>query len=416
MPNPIKATPLVTGDSLPNALQPTNVAIAELIESVRRLEPAIRGTGEAANDATKELASSTLSLNQFASGLARSGVVLGFATSQFSSFTSAVQSGIASAVGAFDPSAVKRWELTVRDLHAVFGDIFRPVLERANVVVRALADGIESLSPSTKTMVAAIAVAGVSMATMTALTAAFSAAVATATGGLSLAIGAVVGAIAGVGAGVGTMALTMEEFKGTIRELAAAGSAVMDVLGKMAADLVKQMQPSIRAAAEMTVELARFAATAVQVASDLEFLTQGVMSFGEAISLYAEAVHRMAGVMRTLTDSVRELLGMPALAVGGSEGKAVANVRMGDPQGLRNELLKNAFSMGGATNYPQQTVGHLVDVKKFLEEIRNLLKAPLAIKAIGGAESFAGGSRSAAKFAVENGGAGAVDRMRQMFD
>lgn len=369
----VTATPLISGNALATAQQPTNVALAQLVNAVNNLHETLAKQTKQTEATTQAVTQSTFSLGNFAVGMSKFSIVAGIATHQFSMFTNAVESGIASAVAAFNPAAVKRWELTVRDLHAVFGEIFLPILEKATIVVRALADGVNSLSPSTKTMIAALAVAAISMATMTAITAAFSAAVATATGGLSLAIGAVVGGISALGMGAGTVALTMEEFQDTIRELGAEFTKLLDELGPVFVDLVKVLTPAIKELIHATVEIVRLGSAAMRVANEIGVLTGGLIGLEDIVKAATHANLGLIGALLAvgrLAGAINEMLGIgPAKGIGGSEGKAIRNVRFGSTEDAWREAVKASFSLGSTTQKPEErTAKGIADIWGLLNE------------------------------------------------
>ena len=107
-----------------------------------------------------------------------------------------------------NPATIIRYEMALTSLSGVLGQIFNPLIEQATVFVRELATWIYNLTPTTKAILAAIAVGAIAVTTgIAAVTAAVVglnvvlAAFNTLTGGVVLVVGVLVTAFVGLVAG-----------------------------------------------------------------------------------------------------------------------------------------------------------------------------------------------------------------------
>lgn len=213
------------------------VLSALLTELGKEFDAVSKGAGAAA-PAAKQAAAASVDLGQhfhhLTSGLQNTALVAGFAFSQLSQLTGAIQSQIGTYVALYSPAAMQQFERAVRDLNASIGEAMLPTFERFRVIVRALGDTLASGSPQVRAMVAGLAAAGVAMVVFTASIAALVTVVSIASGGSTIALTAAIG---GLVAGLGTAAVTAGAFSEKIDGFKSAVYSVANVLSKSLEEL-----------------------------------------------------------------------------------------------------------------------------------------------------------------------------------
>jgi len=215
----------------------------EVLEFLDALTKHIAAMSAPTKQASDMLDSLNLSkLRELASGFDQVKSLATIALTQVHQLVSQIQSQFASFVQLYDPSAMIRFDMAVRDLNGSIGEALLPVFNRATAVIRGLADAIAGMSPNAKTMIAGLGAAAVSMAVMTIATQALSAVVASATGGLSLIVGAIVGGVVAIGSVTGTF----DQFQNAIGPLVNILSTSMTMLGESFSLVTKGAEPLIQ--------------------------------------------------------------------------------------------------------------------------------------------------------------------------
>jgi phage-related protein len=172
----------------------------------------------------------------------------------------AVTSKFGEFVNAWNPSEMNRFRFAVTDMNAAIGRALTPTLEKFTLIVRTVGDAIASAGAPGQKLVAALAVAAVSMVTMTAATFAFSSAVNSATFGLS----ALIGAVVGLGAGMAFVMKPTGELKEILSQVGNVISTVMNVVGQGAQAIAQAVGPAIQSVLQVVMT---FVTTAAEIAN-----------------------------------------------------------------------------------------------------------------------------------------------------
>lgn len=227
--------------------QAVSQLLTQLSKSLSNYTQASGGATPATNKAVVATADFTKHLGDLSSGIQNTGLVAGFAFSQLSQLTGAIQSQIGTYVALYSPAAMERFQRAVNDLNASIGEAMLPVFERFRVVVRAVGDSIASLTPSAKAMIAGLAVASVSTVVFTAALAALATVISIASGGTTLALTAAIG---GLVAGLGTAAVAassfgsgMGAFKKVVYQIADVFGGALEALGRGFGQVMTAVQP-----------------------------------------------------------------------------------------------------------------------------------------------------------------------------
>lgn len=239
-PNPPPPPPRPTrGNPLPTALQPVNVQLAEIANRLADL-------GKKSKDANDPLEKTVSLLDQFKKGLVDGAVQLRqlgqLARAPFEgldTLVSAVNSTITRYVAAISPAAVRLWEITVANLNATIGDVLLPTLQSFQAVVKSISQGIASLDPPAKALIAVLAGAAVGFAVTAVAVAAVSAALNTLTAGIPAVLGAIAGGLAGAFVAMKDAKGVKETFDKVTRALADVGNA----LGRLFEPFARNLLP-----------------------------------------------------------------------------------------------------------------------------------------------------------------------------
>lgn len=344
------ATPLVTGNALPVALQNLNVALAEIADRVQKLVKANKEQADSVKTLTQASVGISAVFGSMTTGIGQLQNITGLALHSIGQLTGAISANVASFVSLYSPVNVRLFQLALNDLHASIGRALVPLLERFVTVVRSIADVIASLTPTTRNMIAALVAAGVGMVALTVTTEAFSAVVASATGGLSLLFGAIAGGVASVAfvskdlgsvqqavQKIGVVGRQVFELLGTAfgRVVTAAGpliDRVAALASSMVGPLTKFLETTVGTVAGLFEQLApifeQLAPVVAQALTALLQLSSGVQSL--QFNLILGPILRLFGalvpVFSLLTAPLRvaaSLLGTVAQVVGGVLGPAL---------------------------------------------------------------------------------------------
>jgi len=225
--------------------------LTELGKNLTAYTQASGGAAPATNKATAATVDFTRHLGDLSSGIQHTGLVAGFAFSQLSQLTGAIQSQIGTYVALYSPAAMERFQRAVNDLNASIGEAMLPVFERFRVVVRAVGDSIASLTPSAKAMIAGLAAASVSTVVFTAAIAALVTVISVASGGTTIALTAAIG---GLVAGLATAATAaasfgsgMGEFKRVVYQIADVFGGSLEALGRGFGQVMTAVKPLLTA-------------------------------------------------------------------------------------------------------------------------------------------------------------------------
>lgn len=225
--------------------------LSELGKNLTAYTQASGGAAPATNKATAATADFTRHLGDLSNGIQHTGLVAGFALSQLSQLTGAIQSQIGTYVALYSPAAMERFQRAVNDLNASIGEAMLPVFERFRVAVRAVGDTIASLTPSATAMIAGLAAASVSTVVFTASIAALVAVLSVASGGTTIALTAAIG---GLVAGLATAATAaasfgsgMGEFKRVVYQIANVFTGALEALGRGFGQVMTAVKPLLTA-------------------------------------------------------------------------------------------------------------------------------------------------------------------------
>lgn len=226
------------------------VLSALLTELGREFDAISKGAGQAA-PAAKKVGAASVDLgrhfNDLTGGLQHTALVAGFAFSQLSQLTGAIQSQIGTYVALYSPAAMQNFDRAVKDLNASIGEAMLPVFERFSVIVRALGDAVASSSPMVRAMISGLAAAGVSMVVFTASLAALVTVMSIASGGTTIALTAAIG---GLVAGLATAATAaasfgagMGEFKAVVYQIGDVFVGALEALASGFGQVMTAVQP-----------------------------------------------------------------------------------------------------------------------------------------------------------------------------
>lgn len=231
MPPSNQPTGPTPASGMATALQPLNVALAQIAEGVKKLADGADRQRGAVQKAEAAGASFGAALGRLSNGLQQSQQLVGAAFNQITQFTGAIRGAVAGFVELYQPATVKAFTLAVNDLTASIGRALEPLLKRLTVVVRGVGDAVAALDGPARTMLTVLAAASVGMVVFAGGVQAVNVAIAAATGGVSVLVGALVGGLAGGLASLGVAGSAFDSLKQVVGQFAAAAKAVLDVVG-----------------------------------------------------------------------------------------------------------------------------------------------------------------------------------------
>lgn len=268
--------------------------LTELGKNLTAYTQASGGAAPATNRATAATADFTRHLGDLSSGIQNTGLVAGFAFSQLSQLTGAIQSQIGTYVALFSPAAMERFQRAVNDLNASIGEAMLPVFERFRVAIRAVGDTIASLTPSAKAMIAGLAAASVATVVFTAAIAALVTVLSVASGGTTVALTAAIGGlVAGLGAAAvaaSSFSSGMKEFTRVVYQIANVFGGSLDALGRGFGQVMTAVKPLLTALSGMGDSLgARLPAMITQgIANVIPFVETFAALWSELLPVLAQ--------------------------------------------------------------------------------------------------------------------------------
>lgn len=319
----------------------------------------------------------------------------GTATSTLDALTASISSSVGRFVELYNPAAIIRFELAVKDLNAVLGRALMPLLERFTVVIRQIGNAIAGLSPGGTKMIAVLAAVGVGLATATAATGVFFAtmsgaiigltvlagalgtATAIATAGISLIAGAIAGLVTAAATGAaafGFVGSEMIALKTTFQEVTRLAGSAFESLSRGLDQILKSLKPLTDALSEYA--LASFEQFTTSVIVLMDAFVLGIELMRPQIQLATMLISNMTMVIRALTTAVRYFLGIETgFRPGSAEGAAVRNVRFGSPEDAWREAVKASFSLGNAAKPDPATksANHLQNIEIYIRELRDFV-------------------------------------------
>lgn len=355
------------------------------------------GAGGAANLAMAPL---TSAMDSLTASIGKLQSTANTATNSLDALTSAISASVGRFVQLYNPAAVIRFELALKDLHAVVGRALLPVMEKFTVVLRTIGDAVAGLSPAGNKMIAVLAAVGVGLAAATAATGVFFAtmsgaivgltvlagalgtATAIATAGISLIFGAVAGLITAFATGAAAFGFVGSEFsalKATFQQLAQIATAAFEAISRRFDALMEALRPLRDALGELA--LAQFEEFTTAVIVMMDALALSVELLRPQIMLATMLIQNMTTTIRALTTAVRYFLGIETGGKpGSSEGMAIRNVRFGSPDDLWREAMKASFSLGAPKeDYAQISATHLLTIVQILDRLETALSVSTGI-------------------------------------
>lgn len=302
---------------LPTALQPLNVALAEIANTIRTLtsvtvagQQSLKGLQDEVKDAAEEGKKAEKTWAQLKIGLSAAASMATLAADTLGRLTGAISNQMGAFVKMYSPVAMIRFGLAVDDLNAAIGRAILPTFEKMTSLVRALGDGISSLSGPAKTLLAGTLAAAVGITVMTAAVFALDAALNLATAGLPAIIAAVVGGLGGLAFAMKDMAAV----QGPLMKLWESGVRVFDAVGAAAAKLFVFLAPAAETLFGVIGKafefLANAAGPAVEAMTPLFQLLGAVgQSIGQLVAAVAPALMQLFKSVAAMAGATLPILG-----------------------------------------------------------------------------------------------------------
>lgn len=337
----------------------------------------------------------TSAMDSLSASVGRLQSVANTATSSLDALTSAISSTVGRFVALYNPAALIRFDLAVKDLNATIGRALLPVLERFTVVIREIGNAVVGLSPAGNKMIGVLAAVGVGLATatvatgvffgvmsgaivgLTVLAGALGTATAIATAGISLIFGAVAGAITTFATGAaafGFVGSEMASLKATLQQFAQVATSAFEALSRRFDQLMTALKPLRDALGELA--MAQFEGFTTSLIVMMDAFALHVQLMQPVIMLAVSALKYMTDGIRALTTAVRYFLGIESGSRrGDATGMAVRDVRFGSPEDAWREAMKASFSLGseGKEDYAQKSALHLLNIWQILDRIDKLI-------------------------------------------
>ena len=386
----------------PAALQPLNVQMAILIESVQKLT---KGAKDATPEVNKLAKAHSDSLASLVKGAMGAPAVI---ANQFTQLASVVKNTLGGFVDAFDPTVMIVFNRVVKDFNATIGEVLVPVVQAAGGVIKFLGDSFAGLTGHFQALISG----GLQAVTPILQTVgeSFRQLLGSTAGLQGSLFGPLVGLVHALTPAVNAL---LPGLVAVIQATQSVQGAVMGVLVGALTTLAPWLEFVATAVSSWVQVLSEHLTTAVELGQVVLGVVGDLLSpvrelFTGVLTYASVTVREVTRYIRGMLAVLREFFGLKPFGhdpfrPGNQEGKGAANVSFGSPDALWENAMKAAFGMGRPAEKEAEPIkGIADDVREIKDKMEGFLKWAMQQKdrVAQGAEQFAGAAGDAAAAAA----------------